>query len=542
MRRNKKNDIMDINEFVSSFKTHPILFIGSGLSRRYLEYSPDWNELLSDIAKDIWGDDSKFLELSEKHNFDSSLIASDLEIAFKQEVKANKKFSRIKDQFDELLRKKTIISPFKLYLANKFSFLNYKTEMTEEINLFKGLSNNIKSIVTTNYDGMLEDLFSFDKLIGNNILLSRQYGSIYKMHGCYTEPSQIIFTSEDYTNFADHNKLIILQLISLFIHSPVIFLGYGKDDANVNSVLETIFSYIGSNQELREKVKNNFLIVEYKEDSLNTKVTGYDRTLPTGIHLSLHRIETDDYASIYRAISDSPCAIEAGILRLVDNLMERVFLDSKDKKNAKIVNYFFEDIKGTNPSDLVLGIMNNKDVDQVKESIVYKKKKVLANITSADLISNYFENIDRGLKGEEVEGRLDIGENDFVPVFGYEYIGYTYINIKELKNQQKRRIRETNPENWVTSTNKMKRDKYPKLLKIGNQFSISAIKSLNMADHWEKTCILYNSIKNNIQLDDLEEHLKSLSKQDLSKTEGRKLLCVYDYRKYGYTNEDVLSK
>lgn len=37
---------MDIQEFISKFKNHPVLFIGTGMSLRYLENSFSWDALL----------------------------------------------------------------------------------------------------------------------------------------------------------------------------------------------------------------------------------------------------------------------------------------------------------------------------------------------------------------------------------------------------------------------------------------------------------------------------------------------------------------
>lgn len=516
---------MDIKDFVSQFETHPVLFVGSGLSRRYLQNAPDWNELLINIAVDIWGDDSKFLELSERHNFDPSLIAGDFESFFRQEIDTNTKFSDIKRQHQNNIRGKSIVNPFKLYLASIFSKLEYRQGVAEELSLLKNLNKSIKSIVTTNYDGMLEDLFNFDKLVGNDIMLSRQYGTIYKMHGCYTDPAKIIFTYNDYTCFKEQNKLIISQLISLFIHSPVIFLGYGADDPNVNSVLETIYYYIGNNQALRNKVKNNFLLVEYVQGSQNTKITGYDNTLPSGVHLSLHKLETDDYVSVYNAISDSPCAIEAGILRLVDNLMERVFINSKDKKNAKIINYFFDDINGANPSDLVLGVLNKKDVDQVKASVVYKDKIVAA--TPDDFIINYFDIIDKKERSTiKVIDSLQpkISNKHYFPVFAFTEIVSTS-NLKDsnrLKDIQEKKLNE-----YVTKIKKNLR-KHSSLDEI--------LEDINVKDTQKDDCIIMNIWNGSINLSQLEEYLRNY-KEDKKSTSFRRLITLYDYMRYGNTVE-----
>lgn len=524
---NKINNTMEIHDFIAQFKTHPILFVGSGLSRRYLNNYPQWNELLSNISIDIWGDDSVYLELSEKYNFDPTLIANDYEELFRKEVKNNPKFDKIKKQNEENIRNRKIISPFKIYISNIFSNLEYREDLRDEILLFKSLFNSIKSIVTTNYDGMLEDLFNFNKLIGNEIILSKQYGSVYKIHGCYTEPSKIIFTKKDYDNFNPKNKLILAQLISLFIHSPVIFLGYGTNDENVNSVLETIFTYIGNNQGLRNKIKDNFLLVEYSEGSDNTIVSNFDKTLESGVHLSFNKIATDNYSAIYNSIINSPCCIEAGILRLVDDLMERVFIDSKDKNNAQTINFFFDDISMTNPSDYVLGILKKKDVSQVKESIIYKDKKVA--ICADEFIINYFDIIEK----EDIETiklidslQPKVSKNQNFPIFGFSEIASNSINPIRLDSAL--RLKDIQ-ENVITKFIDKIGCSYNTHNDINSIFSDNAIAKTS-----KHLAIIQNVWNEKINLSELEHYLKNYN-ENKKDSNYRRLVTLYDYMKYGIT-------
>lgn len=41
---------MDIESFISNFQNHPILFVGTGLSLRYLNNSFSWENLLKEIS------------------------------------------------------------------------------------------------------------------------------------------------------------------------------------------------------------------------------------------------------------------------------------------------------------------------------------------------------------------------------------------------------------------------------------------------------------------------------------------------------------
>ena len=123
---------------------------------------------------------------------------------------------------------------------------------------------------------MIEQLFSFNPLIGNDILLSNPYGSVYKIHGCVSQPEKIIITERDYVEFEQKYELIRAQLLSLFIHNPIIFIGYNIGDKNIKDILKTVFSYVDYNSDTARKVRDNFLLIEYEKDSKNVEVLEHD--------------------------------------------------------------------------------------------------------------------------------------------------------------------------------------------------------------------------------------------------------------------------
>src|SRR5699024_10969293 len=125
--------------------------------------------------------------------------------------------------------------------------LTYKSEMLDEIRDLKKVRKNISSVITTNYDCLIEDVFEFSPLVGNEILLSNPYGTVYKIHGCVSDPKRIIINQNDYDNFNTKYELIRAQLLSLFIHNPIIFIGYSISDENIKNLLKTIFNYVDIN-------------------------------------------------------------------------------------------------------------------------------------------------------------------------------------------------------------------------------------------------------------------------------------------------------
>ena len=80
------------------------------------------------------------------------------------------------------MREGITLSRFKIYVSKLIGNLTYKADVNGELDELKKARKNIGSIITTNYDCLLEDIFGFNPLIGNDILLSNPYGSIYKIH------------------------------------------------------------------------------------------------------------------------------------------------------------------------------------------------------------------------------------------------------------------------------------------------------------------------------------------------------------------------
>lgn len=54
---------MDIFDFINNYKNHPVLFIGTGFSLRYLENSYSWEGLLKKIAFELKGNNEFFYDL-----------------------------------------------------------------------------------------------------------------------------------------------------------------------------------------------------------------------------------------------------------------------------------------------------------------------------------------------------------------------------------------------------------------------------------------------------------------------------------------------
>lgn len=301
---------MDIKEFIASYSNHPVLFVGTGFSLRYLENSFSWNELLEKVSFEVFGDDEFYYDIKAKYavgnDFDLTKVAKDLEVKFNEKLSQdrNGKFKEINDIFYANMRNNVNLSRFKIYISKMLSDLTLKSSMDLEVKDLKKMKKNIASIITTNYDGLIEEMFDFNPLVGNDILLSNPYGSVYKIHGCASKVASLIITENDYTNFNERYELIRAQLLSLFIHNPIIFLGYSVSDENIKSILRTIFSYVEPNTEQANKIRNNFLLVEYQSGSQSTEVIEHDIDIEGQATIRINKIKTDNFSELYRNIGE----------------------------------------------------------------------------------------------------------------------------------------------------------------------------------------------------------------------------------------------
>ena len=106
---------MKIAEFVRKYSNHPVLFIGTGFSMRYLKNSYSWEELLKKICYDLKGSNEFFYDLKSKYHFDGNyrydMIASDIEKEFDEELKKdrNGKFKFVNDIFYENMENDIVV-------------------------------------------------------------------------------------------------------------------------------------------------------------------------------------------------------------------------------------------------------------------------------------------------------------------------------------------------------------------------------------------------------------------------------------------------
>ena len=501
-----EGNTLDIKDFINNYNNHPVLFVGTGISLRYLEDSYNWDNLLKKIISDIGMNEEDYYDIKADNQFngeyDYTRIGSDIEKIFNKKLAENRngKFEKINNEFYKLMKSSDLnVSRFKIYIADIFKNIILKEGVGRELSYLKKARKNIGSIVTTNYDCFLEDIFEFTPLIGNDILLSNPYGALYKIHGCISKPEKIIITKEDYDYFDDKYELIRAQLLSLFIHNPIIFLGYSVSDDNIKKILETIFSYVEPNSEQAEKIRKNFLLVEYEKNSENSNVVEHDITLKDNKLIRINKMKTDNYEKLYNALSNLQLPVSAMDIRKVQNIVKDIYAGG-DIKVA-----ITEDIDSLRNNEKILAIGSKRTI-----TIDYH--------TAPELMINYFKILEEENSDIlRVIDKLKIQSQQYFPIFAFSKINKNIQSIEKLKLQQENNLKNT-------------LERIPPKQKIKFESIDELFEPNIIAQSYKTNTLMYNVECGNISLDNLKDYLIKYDEKET--TDYRRLLCLYDYKNY----------
>lgn len=254
----------DIATCLETMGVQPILFVGSGISRRYF-FAPSWHGLLQQLAEACPLIDKDYAYYKQK--FDSPI---DVGTAFANEYR-EWAWGAGKAQFPDALFDSS--QPPEIYIkhvvATTFETLLNSLAAESVENTYHGELESLRkirphAIITTNYDRFLERLFpDFTPIIGQQILTANytQIGEILKIHGCSSDPASLVFARKDYDQFQSKKKYLSAKLLTFFAEHPLFFFGYSAEDPNVRAILADIDEILSPDGQLIP----NIYLVEWDE-------------------------------------------------------------------------------------------------------------------------------------------------------------------------------------------------------------------------------------------------------------------------------------
>ncbi|WP_436644791.1 SIR2 family protein [Latilactobacillus sakei] len=337
---------MSLNEIIEN-NHYPIVFIGSGISKRYLKNSPTWTDLLEEYWQRIEKSQNFYSYLHDLNNKYKDLPAAQQAFSINTEVA-----SVVEKGFNELFYSEKIevpglslkhaqqnqISPFKFDIPNRFKSSELRDDINlEEFELFKKVLQKSRIIVTTNYDTLIEDTIigsSTQKpkvFIGNTGFFdstSDGWSEIYKIDGSSRDPKSIVINRADYDNYDQNSILISSKILSSMIDSPILFLGYSLTDRNIRKLLKDFSQQLPS--EDARKSANRIFIVEYKP---NTNILDEQIIKDDNLNFNYTLVQTDNYGQLYAEISKIDEGVTPFEVRRFQKVIKKIIVSSGQKNS-----------------------------------------------------------------------------------------------------------------------------------------------------------------------------------------------------------------
>ena len=510
-----------LQQHLGQFKTAPFLFIGSGMSRRYLGLE-GWDALLRRFAVPLPADYGFYLS---KANSDlpqvASLLAEDFhEVWWKSGTYADNRTVYVNDATQR-------DSPFKIEICHYLKGIDLacKDELLQEVN---GLREAVvDGIITTNWDLFLENVFpDFEVFRGQDKLLfsnPQSIAEIYKIHGCCTLPNSVVLTKEDYRVFGERNPYLASKLLTLFIEHPIIFLGYSLSDGNVISILTAITRCLRTDS--LGILKNRLLFVQRlksgETESISTSVLSLE-----GAILPITLVKTDSFGSVYKAMKTVRRKFPAKLLR-------------------QLKSHIYELVQGNDPKDQLHVMDIEAETDSSKLEVVYgvgvaAQVGVLGYkpIKIEELLRSVVFNTSAFNAEQIILHTLPdlLKHSPYVPILKFlRQAGYLPAAVgKDLKNL---------PPAVQKAMRKVPKDYSLPLKEYITKRKEVRASVQNMLDvetkYGAEKCVVYTrlldsaSIKTDALDEFLRKHFESLWKKPNLRTDLRKLVCLFDCMKHG---------
>lgn len=223
------------------FDVQPVLFVGAGLARRYID-APDWEGALRLALGRLGESAPPYSYFVQKYGDDKIMIGTAIaDLLFEWAWNAGK--SEFDPAFfeasDRHIFLKAIIADHLRKLLPENGKLPDK--FADELTALRCVRPH--AIITTNYDPLLEVVFDgYEAIVGRGVLRYdlNSFGEIFHIHGMISDPRTLVLTSPDYANWHKHSRYFAAKLLTYFVEHPVFIFGYGLGDPNVRTLLQDI--------------------------------------------------------------------------------------------------------------------------------------------------------------------------------------------------------------------------------------------------------------------------------------------------------------
>ncbi|MER5984321.1 SIR2 family protein [Streptomyces sp. NPDC001787] len=302
----------------------PFLFVGSGMSRRYLAL-PGWEELLEQFCSDLPRPYDYYRATAGADlPAVASLMARDFHELWWSDAYADQRAGGAVPTGPQ--------SALKIAIAHDLAFRSDLAAsphladggLAEEVQLLGQAT--VDGVITTNYDTLLSQIFAdFRPYVGQDQLLfsdAQGIAETYYIHGNTDQPESLVLTAEDYRRFEERNAYLAAKLLTIFVEHPVIFLGYSLSDRNVHSILSAITACLTSSN--IGHLANRLIVVEWDpaatEPHMGPSTLVFDQTL-----VPITLIRAADFRTVFEVLAGLERPFPAALLRrLSDHVYQLV--------------------------------------------------------------------------------------------------------------------------------------------------------------------------------------------------------------------------
>jgi hypothetical protein len=389
-----ENVTEDITTCIDEMGCQPILFIGSGLSKRYFG-SCNWEELLKLLAQNCPTIDKEFAYYKQINN-DPIEIGSVFAKCYNDWAWGSGRAEFPQSLFSSEL-------PPEIYIKYKIAEY-FKSVTPEAIDLISDATSKYEieclrkiqphAVITTNYDCFLEKVFpEYEPIIGQKILRVNHasIGEIFKIHGCISDPQSIVLTKSDYNDFLIKKKYLSAKLLAYFAEHPLLFIGYKAEDPNIKNILSDIDEIISSKNELIP----NIYILEWKSEVSEKEYPVRERVISIDGSKSIRvkSITASSFDWVFKAFGSND-VIEKVNTKLLRALLARTYeLVRHDipKKNIQIDYSSLEHTLNTNEElAKILGITTINNPTSFNATYPYTLTKVSKQIGDTNWHTAHF--------------------------------------------------------------------------------------------------------------------------------------------------------
>jgi hypothetical protein len=525
-----KNNLQSkIKEIIDRTDAAPFLFVGTGMSKRYVD-APSWSDLLKWAASLTGKDYKRYLQEADrrsnrKDQYPGPTIGSLIDKEFNDIWWESSKYKeeRRKVKSSDYIYE----SPLKLQIAKKLQSVSnrdFPSHHEEEIKFLREAT--IDGVITTNYDTVLEDrLFpEYTSYTGQDeVIFSEQHdiAEIYKIHGSVKDPDSLVLTNEDYSRFDDKNAYLASKLITIFLEHPVIFLGYSISDSNIQTILSEIIYCLDS--ERLDTLGDRLIFVEYKRNEGLPEVGPHSRQVG-GRDLRLTRVRAHDFTPIFKALAERKRHLNAKLVRQVKEEMYELVRANDPDEQLHVID--IEDLDEHQEVEIVVGVGVREQLSRVG------LKKIGMNAIYRDLLDNgnRFDDYADEVVTVRIKNWITSQGGTYVPV-------YKYLRSGGLLDENLR-VREEEVPPAVCRVAEMEREcfQYDVAETTKAEYQQKTIQQVANEFSDPVAACRYMTLVSDPAIEDISDFLQSnlsLLNDQRGSLPFRWLACIYDRTKYG---------